>query len=316
MADLSAFENRLRKNLKHWGKWARRNGIQCYRLYDRDVPEFPLIVDIYGERVHLQEVDTGWQMDEADYQSWLDAVRQRVADVLALPLDAVALKQRRRQKGLEQYEKTGREGVDFVVGEGRHRFIVNLDEYLDTGLFLDHRNTRRMVEQEAAGKRVLNLFAYTGSFSVYAAAGGASEVITVDLSNTYQDWARRNLLENGFDGPRYEMVRADVFRYLDDAVERSERFDLIVMDPPTFSNSAKMQGILDVQRDHPLLVRQCLRLLNPGGVLYFSNNLRTFKLDESLVDECELQEISAQTVPDDFRNKRIHRCWRMVKRAL
>lgn len=315
MADLSAFENRLRKNLKHWGKWARRSGIQCYRLYDRDVPEFPLIVDLYGERVHLQEVDTGWQMDEAAYQSWLNAVRQSVADVLALPLDAVSLKQRRRQKGLEQYEKTGREGVDFVVEEGGHRFIVNLDEYLDTGLFLDHRNTRRMVEQEAAGKRVLNLFAYTGSFSVYAAAGGASEVVTVDLSNTYQDWTRRNLLENGFDGPRYEMVRADVFRYLDEAVERGERFDLIIMDPPTFSNSAKMQGILDVQRDHPVLVRQCLRLLTPGGVLYFSNNLRTFKLDESLAGECELREISAQTVPDDFRNKRIHRCWRMVKRA-
>ncbi|MBB5018255.1 23S rRNA (cytosine1962-C5)-methyltransferase [Chitinivorax tropicus] len=313
MSDFVVFENRLRKNHKHWSKWARRNGIMAYRLYDRDVPEFPFIVDLYGQRAHLQEVDTGWQLDENDYLQWLASARQSVATVLGLGLEAVSLKQRRRQRGVSQYEMTGNDGEDFVVEEGGHRFIVNLDRYLDTGLFLDHRPTRARVQLEAPGKRFLNLFAYTGSFSVYAARGGATHSVTVDMSNTYQDWTKRNFELNGIDLARHQLVRADVFRYLDEAVDQGDQFDLIVMDPPSFSNSAKMQDILDIQRDHSHLIRQSMKLLGKDGVLYFSNNLRTFKLDQALFSDFFCTEITDFSIPEDFRNKRIHRCWRITQ---
>ena len=313
MADISAFSNRLRKNYRHWSKWARRNEISCYRLYDRDVPEYPFVIDLYGDQVHLQEVETGWQIEDDLYRAWLDSVVAACAEVLQLPAAAIHLKQRRRQKGLDQYEKTGQVGEDFVVEEGGLKFSVNLDQYLDVGLFLDHRNTRAMVRQEAKGKRFLNLFAYTGSFTVYAAHGGATSSVTVDMSNTYQAWTQRNLQLNGLAGPQHQLVRADVFRYLDEAVAAGQQFDLIVMDPPTFSNSAKMQGVLDVQRDHVWLIDQCLSLLSANGVLYFSNNLRSFVFDERLPDRCQAVEISSRSVPEDFRNKKIHRCWKISR---
>lgn len=313
MADISAFANRLRKNARHWSKWARRNDISCYRLYDRDVPEFPFVIDIYGDQLHLQEVDTGWQIGDDDYITWLATVSAAAAEVLQLPDEAIHLKQRRRQKGLEQYEKAGEQGEEFVVEEGGLKFSINLDQYLDVGLFLDHRNTRAMVRAEAAGKRFLNLFAYTGSFTVYAAHGGAVSSVTVDMSNTYQAWTQRNLQLNGLAGPQHQLVRADVFRYLDEAVAAGQQFDLIVMDPPTFSNSAKMQGVLDVQRDHVWLIDQCLSLLSAKGILYFSNNLRSFVFDERLPDRCQVVEISSRSVPEDFRNKKIHRCWKISR---
>ena len=304
MADVSAFANRLRKNARHWAKWARRNAISCYRLYDRDVPEFPFVIDRYGDQLHLQEVDTGWQIDQDAYIDWLARVSATVADLLQLPDDAIHLKRRRRQRGQDQYEKLEADGCEHVVEEGGLRFIINLDRYLDVGLFLDHRQTRAMVRAEAAGKRFLNLFAYTGSFSVYAAHGGAASTVTVDMSNTYQDWARRNLELNGLNDPWHRLVRADVFRFLDEALVAGEQYDLIVMDPPSFSNSSKMQGVLDVQQDHLTLVCQCMSLLSPCGTLYFSNNLRSFSLDERIPELYETQEISDKTIPDDFRNKK------------
>lgn len=313
MADFSVFANRLGKNARHWGKWARRQGISCYRVYDRDVPEFPLAVDLYADRVHLQEFDTGWQMSDEEHAAWVEGVRRSVSEVLQLPPSVISFKLRARQRGESQYEKTGASGEDFAVKEGGHRFIVNLEQYLDAGLFLDHRNTRRMVEQRAAGKRFLNLFAYTASFTVYAAAGGAASSVTVDMSNTYQDWSRRNFELNGMDLSRHQLVRADVFAWLEQAVAAGEKFDLIVMDPPSFSNSKKMRGILDVQRDHPLLINQCLKLLKPGGELFFSNNLRSFKLEPEKLSPCKIKDISSQTVPDDFRNKKIHQCWLIEK---
>lgn len=309
MTDITIFSNRLRKNFRHWAKWAKRREISCYRVYDRDVPEFPVAIDVYGNRAHLQEFDTNWQIGDAEYAAWVESVRGAASEVLELPGSAISFKQRRRQRGLAQYEKTGARGEDFVVFEGGHRFIVNLEEYLDTGLFLDHRNTRRMVQEKSAGKRFLNLFAYTGSFSVYAAAGGAIRSTTVDLSNTYQDWSRRNFELNGMDLTRHELVRADVFGFLADEVKHQECYDLIVMDPPSFSNSKKMTGVLDVQRDHASLINQCLSLLSPKGELFFSTNLRSFKLDEVAVRSSNLKEISALTVPEDFRNRKIHRCW-------
>ncbi len=312
MRDIIPFINRLKKNHKHLAKWARRQDVSCYRVYDRDLPEFPLAIDLYADRLHIAEYDTGWQIDDEDYQVWQEGVIAAAAEALGLDEARVAFKTRRRQKGLAQYEKTGVEGEDFVVMEGGLKFWVNLDAYLDTGLFLDHRPTRARVRAEAAGRRVLNLFAYTGSFTVYAAAGGARETVTVDLSNTYQDWTRRNLELNGLWGPQHKLVRADVLQWLQDAVDAGERFDLIVMDPPSFSNSKKMLDVLDVQRDHVWMVDSAMQLLNPGGVLYFSNNFRGFKLDPQLAGRYALEDISAQSVPDDFRNRKIHQCFRLV----
>ena len=309
MADITTFANRLRKNARHWAKWAKRLSITCYRIYDRDIPEFPLAVDFYENRVHLQEFETGWKQEEEEYNAWVEEVRNATAEVLELPLEAISFKRRARQRGLSQYEKTGTQGDDFVVTEHGHKFIVNLEQYLDTGLFLDHRNTRRMVQERAAGKRFLNLFAYTGSFTVYAAGGGAVSSTTVDMSNTYQDWSKRNFELNGLDLKRHKLVRADVFVFLEQAVKERQQFDLIVMDPPSFSNSKKMSGVLDVQRDHPHLIDQCLKLLSAQGQLFFSNNLRSFELEQDKIVPCNIREISAQTVPEDYRNKKIHRCW-------
>ena len=314
MVDVSAFANRLAKNYKHYAKWARRNELDAWRVYDRDVPQFPLIIDVYGQRIHLQEYDTGWQIEESEYVAWIAAVQQAISDITGVPLWNIALKTRRRQKGESQYEKTGRDGEDFVVAEQGQRFWVNLDAYLDTGLFLDHRNTRKRVRDEAAGKRFLNLFAYTGSFTVYAANGGAVSSETVDLSNTYQAWSRRNFELNGLDLDKHQLIRDDVFQYLEDAAFAGKQFDLIVMDPPSFSNSKKMMDELDVQRDQVKLVDGAMRLLAPDGVLYFSNNLRSFTLDDRLIADYAVQDISAQSVPEDFRNKKIHQCWRIRHR--
>lgn len=314
MVDVSAFANRLAKNYKHYAKWARRNELDAWRVYDRDVPQFPLIIDVYGQRIHLQEYDTGWQIEESEYVAWIAAVQQAISDITGVPLWNIALKTRRRQKGESQYEKTGRDGEDFVVAEQGQRFWVNLDAYLDTGLFLDHRNTRKRVRDEAAGKRFLNLFAYTGSFTVYAANGGALSSETVDLSNTYQAWSRRNFELNGLDLDKHQLIRDDVFQYLEDAAFAGKQFDLIVMDPPSFSNSKKMMDELDVQRDQVKLVDGAMRLLAPDGVLYFSNNLRSFTLDDRLIADYAVQDISAQSVPEDFRNKKIHQCWRIRHR--
>ncbi|KMN82647.1 oxidoreductase [Chromobacterium sp. LK11] len=313
MLDVSPFANRLAKNFKHQAKWARRQGLDAWRVYDKDVPQFPFAVDMYGERVHLQEYDTGWEMEDDAYRDWINAVVDSLCAVTGVAPAAVTLKNRRRQKGVSQYEKAGQSGDDFVINEFGQRFIVNLDAYLDTGLFLDHRNTRKRVREEAAGKRFLNLFAYTGSFTVYAACGGAISSETVDMSNTYQDWSRRNFELNGLDLGKHQLVRADVFQYLEEAVDAGKQFDLIVMDPPTFSNSKKMRDILDVQRDHVWLIDYAMALLAPGGTLYFSNNLRSFTLDERLADDYQIRDISAQSVPEDFRNRAIHQCWQISR---
>jgi 23S rRNA (cytosine1962-C5)-methyltransferase len=312
---LVEFENRLRKNARHWGRWARRRGIECYRVYDRDIPAYAFAVDVYGERAHLQEYARAQGESDADREARLAAVRGATANALEVAVERVVLKRRARRQAGEQHEKTGRAGDEFVVQEGGHRFLVNLEAYLDTGLFLDHRNTRAMVAAEAAGRRFLNLFCYTGSFTVYAAGGGAAASTSVDLSNTYLDWARRNFALNGVDPARHVLARADALRWLDDALAERREFDLVVLDPPAFSTSKAMTGVLDVQRDHPLLLAHCRALLAPGGVLYFSTNLRSFRFDDAAAAGLEGGEISARTVPEDFRNRRIHRCWRFVRSA-
>lgn len=304
--NLEAFTNRLRKNAHHWGKWARRRGIECYRIYDRDIPEFAYIVERYGERVHLQVYSRGASQG-VDAAGELAAV----ADALQVSVERIALKVRAQRGAGEQHEKTGTQGADFVVHEGGLRFLVNLDAYLDTGLFLDHRDTRAMVAAEARGRRMLNLFCYTASFTVHAANAGATESLSLDLSNTYLDWARRNLELNGIDARAHQLQRADVVAWLA-RVAMPASFDLIVLDPPAFSTSKAMAGVLDIQRDHLMLLDRCADLLAPGGVLYFSTNLRSFRLS-GLPAMLSGEEISARTVPEDFRNRRIHRCWRLVK---
>ncbi|MCO6506149.1 MAG: class I SAM-dependent methyltransferase [Snodgrassella sp.] len=311
--DIGAFVNRLGKNIKHLRKWAQRQGLEAWRMYDRDIPQYPFAIDIYADHVHLQEYDTGWLMRQSEYEDWLTEVIDAVVFVTGLPREHIHLKRRQRQKGKEQYEKTGADGTDFVIYEYGRAFWVNLDKYLDTGLFLDHRHTRQKIGSMAAGKRFLNLFAYTGSFSVYAATGGALSSETVDLSNTYLQWARRNFELNKLDMQAHQIVRADVFQYLQLAAEQRKQFDLIMLDPPSFSNSKKMLDILDIQRDHEKLIDGAMSLLASQGVLFFSNNLRSFRLNSALEQRYEIRNISRKTLPEDFRNARIHQCWEIRK---
>lgn len=310
-AQAEMFANRVAKNLRHTVKWARKQGIEAFRVYDRDIPEIPLALDVYGGRAHLQEYSAP-ELDPPGQRAWIAAMRQAAAGALGIPVEAVALKQRHGQRPEAQYRRLGGSGGDFVIREGGHAFIVNLTEYLDTGLFLDHRQTRAMVGARAPGRRFLNLFCYTASFSVYAAAAQSS--VSVDLSNTYLDWARRNFELNRMDLARHRLVQADARRFLDDEAGAGRCYDLIVLDPPSFSNSKRMQGVLDVQRDHVELIRGCMALLDPGGELFFSTNLRSFRLDTDALGGLNLEDLSGQTVPPDFRNKKIHRCWRIEVR--
>jgi len=312
-ADATDLANRLRKNARHWGKWARRNGIECYRLYDRDVPEFPLAIDRYGDWVHAQSFAARWASVGEGSAAPDAALAPVIAGALEVEPGRVVLKARARQRGTAQYGREARRGESFVVHEGGLRFEVRLDAYLDTGLFLDHRQTRALVRERAGGRFVLNLFAYTGSFSVYAADGGAARSVTVDMSQTYQRWTRRNFVLNDVDFKRHTLVCEDVLGFLAEAVARRARFDLVVLDPPSFSNSKRMDTTFDVQRDHPALVRQCLALLAPDGELYFSNNRRGFRLDPELAQEAAFEEITARTVPPDFARHRPHRCWRVTR---
>lgn len=307
--------NRLRRVHRHLRKWARRTNVTCYRLYDRDIPEHPLVVDWYEGRALVYAMHRKKDETEADQEAWLREVDTEVREGLEIDEEQLFFKERRRQKGLDQYQKEADEHQEFIVGEQGHRFWVNLSDYHDTGLFLDHRTTRRMVQEEAAGKRFLNLFAYTGSFTVYAAAGGATESLTVDISNTYLAWAARNFELNGVDPAPHRRERADALTWLPQAVASGRQWDLIVCDPPTFSNSKKMRDTLDVGERHPDLINNCLRLLSPGGVLYFSTNFRTFKLQEEALLPCGLEEITRKTIPPDYENSRgtlIHRCWRLT----
>ncbi len=304
------FANRLRKLMRQRRRWAQREGVSCFRLYDQDIPEIPLVVDWYEGRLHMAEYVRRHERTPEEHDAWLDALVCAACEALEVPESSAYLKRRERQRGLAQYQRFASEGARCVVSEGGHRFWVNLSDYLDTGLFLDHRPTRRRVEGEASGRRVLNLFGYTGAFTVYAAAGGASETLTVDLSNTYLRWAQENLALNGLDQPQHRLLRADCCLWLRED-EEAFGFDLAVVDPPSFSNSTSMSGTWDVQRDHVWLLRSVLARMRPGGVVYFSTNRRGFRLDRAEVP-AEVEEISARSVPEDFRDRSIHRCFRMI----
>lgn len=308
----SEFHNRLLKNYRHISKWARKQQIACYRLYDLDIPSFPLCVDVYGEYLHVAEYKARHGMGEEEHAIWLGECLQTIAEVTGVTLDNIFLKLRERQKGLKQYEKFSYESFGTWVEEVGLKFWINLTDYLDTGLFLDHRITRGMVKDMSEGKKVLNLFAYTGSFSVYAAAGGADEVLTVDMSQTYLQWAENNMTANGFaDKGRFRYERADILQWLPGP--HIGYFDIIVMDPPTFSNSKKMKDFLDIQRDHVSLINLALRALKPGGTMFFSNNFRAFKLEAGSIKAEKISDITAATIPPDFRNKQIHHCFSIIR---
>jgi 23S rRNA (cytosine1962-C5)-methyltransferase len=306
------FRNRLEKVFRHRSKIARRQGIDCYRLYDRDLPEFPLIIDVYGSSANVSEYQSRHSLSEDDYDIWLESSLQITAGVLDFPLERVFCKRRQRKADRQsQYQRAASEHQEFEVKEAGLTFIVNLSDYLDTGLFPDHRITRGMVRDLSAGKKVLNLFCYTGAFSVYAAAGGAIETVSVDLSNTYTEWTKRNLLRNGFDLSAHQVVKADVLQFLPECADAS--YDLIVLDPPSFSNSKMMKEFLDIQRDHVLLVNTCLSKLKPGGWLFFSNNLRHFQLDREAIRSERIEDITRQTTPFDFEGKLFRWCYRIQR---
>ena len=314
------FANRLRKNLRTLGAWARREGVDCYRLYDADMPEYAVAVDLYQGAslwVHCQEYAPPRSVDPAQAAHRLDEAMAVLPDVLGVAPEQVFLKVRQRQKGANQYEKIAQEGRFHEVREGPCRLLVNFTDYLDTGLFLDHRRTRVLVGQLAGGRSFLNLFAYTGSASVHAALGGASSTTTVDLSHTYQEWARRNLALNGIKGPLHRLIQADCLEWLEQSSRGAtgDRYGVIFLDPPTFSSSKRMRGTLDVQRDHARLVRQAVHLLEPDGILIFSNNFRRFRMDPQILGQFAVEDITARTLPRDFaRNPRIHNCW-MIRPA-
>jgi 23S rRNA G2069 N7-methylase RlmK/C1962 C5-methylase RlmI len=316
--------NRLKKRSKHLKKWARRIHTDAWRLYDKDIPEIPLLIDMYGDSVSGALYERPYEKDPLEEEKWLSVMKNTIAEALDIPLNHIFIKLREHQKGQDQYEKIQNRAFTRNISEGGLTFKVNLSDYLDTGLFLDHRKTRDFVRSEVKDKRVLNLFCYTGTFSVYAASGGAKEIDSVDMSNTYLDWAAENFALNGFtafqvhpeklgfvDNTKtpFRLIRADVLRFLDEAKKQHLRWDYIILDPPSFSNSKKMSGTLDICRDYQALISSCLKLLSLHGTLLFSSNARGLKLDTSLFPNISIKDIQAQTVDEDFIGKRNRLCY-------
>lgn len=307
--ELSAFRNRLAKVWKERKKWAAREGTTAFRVYDADLPDFSLAIDRYADAVHVQEYAAPSSVDPEKAALRLAAALEIVPGVLEVPKENVFLKIRRRQKGHAQYERQSDDRARRIVVEDGLKFEVNLSDYLDTGLFLDHRLLRRRLRAEAAGKQFLNLFSYTGTATVHAAAGDAAGTLSIDLSNTYLDWAERNLRLNNVPTGRHELLRADCLTWL---YNETRCWDLILLAPPTFSTSKSMDQTFDVQRDHVELLHATLRRLAPKGTLYFSINQRRFKLDEPELPGLEIVDVTPETQPHDFaRNPRIHRTWRI-----
>lgn len=310
---LKMFRNRLAKRWKHLRKWARRQPTEAWRLYDYDIPELPLYVDIYGDVMHVSWLPRRRELEIAPASlehPWLVAHVAVAQEVTGIGAENTWVKIRQRGVGGSKYGRLQPEANEFVVEEHGLKFIIQPATYIDTGLFLDHRITRKMVRDDARGRHVLNLFGYTGSFSVYAAAGGARSTTSLDLSRKYTTWARRNLELNGFGQPAHQAHQEDVVDYLQKA-GGGPRYDLVVVDPPTYSASTQMRGDFDIQRDHVRLLQQVRKLLAPEALVYFSNNFRDFELDHEAFTGFEGEEITAQTMPEDFAHSRPHRAWKL-----
>tara|TARA_R100000656_G_scaffold22851_6_gene20272 strand:+ start:397 stop:2550 length:2154 start_codon:yes stop_codon:yes gene_type:complete len=304
------FANRLKKNARKLAGWLKASGVSCYRLYDADMPEYAVAIDVYQDAIHVQEYAPPITVDEASANRHLTEIRQALLSLYPESRGKLFFKERRRQKGDSQYQRQpsgSSHNALQVVTEGAARFEVNLSDYLDTGLFLDHRPVRRMIGAMARGKRVLNLFCYTAAASVHAALGGATSSLSIDMSNSYLEWAGRNFALNGLDLKQHQLLRADCLEWL----EREQgAFDLVFLDPPTFSNSKKMEQVLDIQRDHGALIGHAMAVLAPGGTLVFSNNFRKFSMDEAVLQNWQVEAITEQTFDPDFqRDQKLHNCW-------
>lgn len=314
----SMFANRIKKNLKKLQVWARQNQVDCFRVYDADLPEYAVAIDLYqGDKtwIVVQEYEPPKSIDPDKANQRLAGVLAEIPGLFGIPKEQVFLKIRRKQKSTDQYEKHSDRNEFHVIREGACQLLVNFTDYLDTGLFLDHRPMRLRIQQEAKDKRFLNLFAYTGSATVHAAVGGAKSTTTVDMSKTYLDWAKQNLALNATGG-EHELIRADCLEWLAEKAKQPYHrpFDLIFLDPPTFSNSKRMDDAFDIQNSHVDLIQQAAALLAPGGVLYFSTNFRRFKLDAEALSPLKIEDITPATIPEDFaRNPKIHYCWRISK---
>ncbi len=301
------FGNRLRKNLKKFLKWAEKEDICCFRIYDRDLPEYNISIDLYGKWVLIHEYAPPKTIDPQLAAARMAMAIKNIRDVLGVRSNRIFLKARERQKGPKQYEKKGNTQKMYEVREGECAFLVNFTDYLDAGLFLDHRPVRKKIFREAKGKRFLNLYGYTGTATVHAALGGAASTTTVDLSATYLQWTKMNLALNGLSELRNKVEKADCLQWLE---ESSATFDLIFVDPPTFSNTKKDKRIFDIQKDHARLINLAMARLERGGCLIFSTNFRRFKLEEKLHELYDIKDISRESVPFDFsRHEKIHSCW-------
>jgi 23S rRNA (guanine2445-N2)-methyltransferase / 23S rRNA (guanine2069-N7)-methyltransferase len=318
------FANRLAKNLKRLDSWARDQGVFNVRVYDADMPEYALAIDRYGiageagpeEWLYVQEYEAPASIDPEAARRRRGEALSVLTEVTGVPGARIRVRLRRKQSGAGQYRKLESQAVFHMAREAGQRFWVNFDDYLDTGLFLDHRITRERIGAQARGGRFLNLFCYTATATVHAAAGGARASTSVDLSRTYLQWARRNLDLSDIARDPHELIQADCRQWLDEAVAARERYDLVFLDPPTFSNSKRMEGVLDVSRDHSVLIDLCTQLLNRGGLLVFSTNAQRFKLDAALSERHEVTDISRATIAVDFeRNPRIHRCFEIRPKA-
>lgn len=298
----SILKNCIRNNYKHLRKWAKRTNTDCFRIYDRDIKEYPLAIDIYAGRFCVQYFSYDRDQDEPDTSEVDEILTSLFGDC------DIYSRSRIRRRKLEQYEKRGDDKEFFTILEHGVKFAINLKDYLDTGLFLDHRMTRQLVALESKGKRLLNLFSYTCSFSVHAAVCGAAYTKSVDMSNTYCSWGRDNFELNNLSAGSNKIVRDDCMKFLE---HESEKYDIIVIDPPTISRSKRMDEMFDVQRDYTRLIAQALRLLEKGGVIYFSTNYRKFTFQEEFFSNCMVEEVSDKTLPQDFNRKSIHRCWKI-----
>lgn len=307
------FTNRLTKVWKHISKRAQKENVSCFRFYDHDLPEFPFALEWYEGVVHAAEYKRKHGMEDEEHEAWLTACKGVISQVLQMVPENIFIKVRQRKAGRQgQYEKFEETRTEKIVSEGGLKFIINLTDYLDTGLFLDHRITRGMVRDEAKDMHVLNLFCYTGAFSVYAAHGGAASVTSVDLSKTYINWAKRNLQYNKlYDDKKHELIQGDVLEWLD--YMPLDTYDIIVCDPPTFSNSKRMEDTFDVQRDHVALLKKLLKGCTETGKIYFSNNYRNFVLDRDAIPALTVKDITAQTTPFDFQGKLHRKCYVIQK---
>ena len=308
-------QRRLRKRAKHLRRWPTQRGISCFRLYERDIPEIPWVVDRYEDHLHITEYERPHERDIGQHADWVDLLKRAAAASLDIDPQNVFFKRRQRQRGTSQHAHLAKASYEIIVQEGGLQFIVNLSDYIDTGLFLDHRITRKMVQDLADQKTFLNLFGYTGSFSVYAAHGGAAQTTTVDSSQTYLTWAQRNMRQNGFTGQHHGFIQSDAQAFVA-ALPPVETYDLVVVDPPTFSNTKNTTAVWDIQKDYAALINRLIPCMKPAGIIFFSTNFRRFQFDSNRIHANTVHEISRQTVPDDFRNRRIHRCWKIQKNAI